>query len=150
MAESPEMPQRPAGCQRPQVTGPGIFDPQVRSDIRAKLHAAAHDARPQGVGPPEDSSESAEAAALAPSAAPAPAPTTPAVPSAAAPQGQWHRAGRYPHGDVDLSFISANVPAEAIRPQRGRGPRRFYFLPQPDTSTPSAPVQPPADNPRPD
>jgi len=127
-------PQPPAGMQRPGVPGAGnILDPAVRADLREQLHAALHGAMPGGGAPAaeeepaEEENESAE----------------PAPPR--------YRSGPYPHGDVDLRFISANVPAERPRPRRGGAGRRFYFLNEPATPAAgaNAPAAQPPDGPKP-
>lgn len=64
-------------------------------------------------------------------AAAAPTPREPAAPERPAAEPGQRRDQRYPypHGDVDLSSLPANVPtAEARRPRRSAS-RRFYFLP---------------------
>ena len=123
---TPAAPQPPAGVQRPGVPGAGnILDPAVRADLREQLHAAAPHRRNQ---PPAEMEE-----------------------SAAEPSPASYRSGPYPHGDVDLRFLSANVPAEPIRPQRRRASRRFYFLPEPAVPPAAAnvPTVPPPTGPKP-
>jgi hypothetical protein len=97
------------------------LDPQVRAEQREQVRAAV----------------------------PAPAvmhqPSGDAAPPAAPPPVQ-HRAGPFPHGDVDLSDFAANVPTGPIRPRRGRV-RAYYFLKQGVDPTPEEPpapaIQPP-------
>jgi hypothetical protein len=118
MAEGPQ-PPLPAGFQRPGVPGAGnILDPAVRGEIREKLHPAVHDA----VRQVRDEQQ--------------PAVESPSEPPPA--EAKQHRAGPYPHGDVDLSFIAANVPPEPVRPRRGSAGRRFYFLRDTDIATVTA------------
>ena len=108
--QMPAQPQPPEGMQRPGIPGSGnLLDPAVRGELREKIHQAAHGAGTQMRGQQ---------------------PSAPQVESAAAPTAPrpQHRAGPFPHGDVDLSFISANVPPEPVKPRRARGDRRFYFL----------------------
>lgn len=135
--QQPSMPQGPAGMQRPGVPGAGnILDPEVRGQIRESLHPAVHDAMRQARGEPESKEETSS-----------PSPPPPPTPAETTPR---HRAGPFPHGDIDLSFIAANVPAEPVRPRRGRAGRRFYFLPETSSSVsagdasavPSAPTGP--------
>ena len=117
------MPQRPEGLQRPGVPGAGhLLDPAVRGEIREHIHDAVHGTAAQVREEKQDTE---------PAASPAPA---------------SHRAGPFPHGDVDLSFMTANVPAEPVKPRRARGARRFYFLPD---ATPAAPPEPPGPTPPP-
>jgi hypothetical protein len=120
MPEQPSHPQPPAGFQRPGIPGAGnILDPAVRGELREKIHEAVHGAASQGGDPPSE------------------APQTDAAPAAK------YRAGPYPHGDVDLRGFAANVPPGPVRPQRGRGGRRFYFLRESEPPT-AAPSNPPA------
>jgi hypothetical protein len=105
-----DMPHPPEGVQRPGVPGAGnILDPAVRAEIREKLHPAVHDAAQLGRGANE-------------------APAEPVAEPGQAPPAQQFRAGPYPHGDVDLRNFPANVPPGPVRPNRGHGGRRFYFL----------------------
>lgn len=107
---APVQPKPPEGMQRPGIPGAGnLLDPEVRGKLREQVHEAAHGAGAQLRG-------------QAPAAPPADAAAAPT-----ATQAQ-HRAGPYPHGDVDLSFISANVSVEPVKPSRGTSSRRFYFL----------------------
>lgn len=121
------MPGPPAGFQRPGIPGAGnILDPEVRGAIREQLQDAVHGATQQVRG--EE----------APVAAPAPAAQTPL-------QGKF-RAGPFPHGDVDLSNLPANVPQGAVRPERARA-RHYYFLKYAaadtrDEPAPAPPIQP--------
>src|SRR5438067_12721628 len=104
---TPEQPQRPAGMQAPGVAGAGnLLEPEVRAEIRERLHPAVHDAgqlargqqpEEEPAGESEDSGEEAQAA------------ETPAEPATES-EPQRHRAGPYPHGDVDLRGFVANVP----------------------------------------
>jgi hypothetical protein len=111
-----EMPRPPEGVQRPGVPGAGnILDPAVRAEIREKLHPAIHDAVQKARGEGEPPIEPPAEARQEPR--PAEAPPT-----------QRFRVGPYPHGDVDLRNFPANVPPGPVRPNRGRGSRRFYFL----------------------
>lgn len=130
MAEDrPPQPQAPAGFQRPGVPGAGnLLDPAVRADIREKLHTAGADARRQAAG---GEAQERPDAATAPEAG-EPERAAPAA-DAAPRQPETARAARfgagpYPHGDVDLAFLGANVSVEPVRPRRGSR-RRFYFLP---------------------
>src|SRR5216684_2675105 len=117
--QAPNHPQPPAGFQGPGVPGAGnLLDPAVRGELREQIQPAVHGAAAQVRGEP-------------PATEPPAATVT-------------HRAGPHPHGDVDLSFIKANVPAEPVKPRRDRASRRFYFLPdtaQPHVETPT--VTPP-------
>lgn len=55
-------------------------------------------------------------------------PPGPAAQGAAAQGGQGpFKMGQYPHGDVDLGFMGANV-APGIQPERASTERTFYFL----------------------
>jgi hypothetical protein len=99
--------------QRPGIIGAGnLLDPEVRAELREKVHAAMPQKHGDGAAHP--------------------APAAPAAP-AAEQQGEsspvQHRAGPYPHGDVDLSGFAANVPPGTVRPKRGRT-RSYYFLTQ--------------------
>ncbi|MBI3723959.1 hypothetical protein HY251_08415, partial [bacterium] len=116
--EGHEMPGPPAGFQRPGIPGAGnILDPEVRGKIREELHPAVHRAAELARGEPKEAEESEPAAADAkPAADP-----KPAAPTAPAPAR--YRAGPFPHGDVDLSSIKANVPSGPVRPNRARGGR---------------------------
>jgi hypothetical protein len=146
------MPQAPAGMQRPGIPGAGnILDPAVRAEIREKLHPAVHDAgqlaRGQRGEPKEEAEKPAEEARQ-------PAPAEADTPEARqpAPPAQGYRAGPYPHGDVDLRTLPANVPAEPVRPRRGRAGRRFYFLTDQATASSQqnatpAPTTPPGPKP---
>src|SRR5437867_1608074 len=126
---TPEQPQRPAGMQAPGVAGAGnLLDPEVRAEIRERLHPAVHDAgqlargqKPEEEESPSASEDSGEEAQAA---------QTPAEPASTASEPHRHRAGPYPHGDVDLRGFVANVPAEGTKIRRGRAGRRFYFLQQ--------------------
>jgi hypothetical protein len=40
--------------------------------------------------------------------------------------------GPYPHGDMDLGFLGANVAPGPVRPERNQTARRYYFLPDVD------------------
>jgi len=117
-------PPLPAGFQKPGVPGAGnALDPAVRGELRALIQEAVLDAMRQvasGFGmtvPPE----------------PAPAPPAPPfrgapVPSnAAPPTAPARRLGPFPHGDVDLSHVTANVPEETPAQRSARG-RAYYFL----------------------
>ena len=117
-------PGPPEGVQRPGVAGAGnLLDPQVRGELREQVRAAM----PQPPG---------HAAAATPAAPPPPV-------------QQQHRAGPFPHGDVDLSGFAANVPAGPIRARRGRV-RSYYFLQQTeDTKTDEEPQSAPAIQPPP-
>jgi hypothetical protein len=122
--QTPAAPGPPAGIQRPGIPGAGnLLDPEVRAELREQVHAAV----PAGMHPRPGN------------AAP------PAAPQTAPPPGQ-HRAGPFPHGDVDLSGFAANVPAGPIRPRRGRV-RSYYFLTQAADTTDEEPpppaIQPP-------
>jgi hypothetical protein len=111
------MPQPPPGFQRPGVPGAGnLLDPEVRGRVRESLHEAAEQAR----GRQEADEPAAEQQQAAPPAAPR------------------YRAGPYPHGDVDLSYLAANVPPEPVQPHRARAGRRFYFLAEPADEPPLA------------
>src|SRR6266851_589736 len=100
------MPQRPAGFQRPGIPGAGnLLDPAVRGELREKLQAAVQDTVEQ---PHRESEEAA-----APMAAPAAEPAATPVPVA-------YRAGPFPHGDVDLRGLAANLAPGPVRPRRGR------------------------------
>jgi hypothetical protein len=115
-------PQPPAGFQRPGIPGAGnLLDPAVRADLREQLHAAVP--QPGAVAEARASQENAPVGEATPA---------PAAPSASAPRSLG--AGPFPHGDVDLRGMLANVPPEPIRPQRNLTGRRFYFL----TSGPAA------------
>jgi hypothetical protein len=108
--------------QAPGVPGAGnILDPEVRAEIRERLHPAVHDAgqlaRGQQEEGPAQSEESGEEAPPVQQQEPAPA-----------SEPQRHRAGPFPHGDVDLRGFVANVPPQPVRVHRGRTGRRFYFL----------------------
>lgn len=114
MAEGMPHPPVPEGFQRPGVPGAGnILDPKVRADLREQLHEAVQGAREQ-VQPGERPAEEA------PPAQPAEQPAPPA-------SSGGHRVGPFPHGDVDLSGLVANVIPN-VRPHRGGRGRRFYFL----------------------
>lgn len=126
MTDKEQQPDLPEGFQRPGIPGAGnLLDPAVRGEIREKLHGAAHGAVQQVRGE---------------------APAEPAPPEPRPPQPVPHRAGPFPHGDVDLSGLPANVPIGPVRPNRGRGPRRFYFLPegQPQPAESMVPSKPPS------
>jgi hypothetical protein len=109
--------------QRPGIPGAGnVMDPEVRAELREKLHEAApapmHQP-PAGAAPPAEK----------------PAESPPAK----------HRAGPFPHGDVDLSGFAPNVPPGPVRVKRG-GTRSYYFLKQTEDTAPeeSPAIQPPA------
>jgi hypothetical protein len=120
----------PAGFQRPGVPGAGnVLDPAVRAQIREKLHPVLHEVLELVMGRRDGEAERPE---------PAAAPEGPAEADRPAP----HRAGPFPHGDVDLRYIAANVPPEPVRPQRAGGQRRFYFL-QEELADRPAPAGPP-------
>jgi hypothetical protein len=131
------MPGPPAGFQRPGVPGAGnILDPAVRGEIREKLHDAVAGAKPQAApAQPQAAEVQPEAAGEA------------GQPAAEAPKPASHRMGPYAHGDVDLSYITANVPPQPPRPRRSRMARRFYFLrnqePAPEAPVTKQPTQGP-------
>ncbi len=115
--DHPRQPRPPEGFQRPGIPGAGnILDPQVRADLRERIHPAVHDAAAQLKGEAADRREDV-----------ASTPASPA-PAADAPPPSGTRAGPFPHGDVDLSSLQANVPPEPVRLNRLRVRRRFYFL----------------------
>jgi hypothetical protein len=132
------MPKPPENFQRPGIPGAGnLLDPEVRGQLREQLHEAVHGAKDQmqqqQQGDTSDESKPAEVAT-----APPPAPGRPQ---------------NTPGSDFDLSFISANVPAEPAKPQRGKV-RRFYFLADDaphvsDGPNQSAPPPKPSANPKP-
>lgn len=126
--EAAPQPQPPAGMQRPGIPGAGnILDPAVRGELREQLHPAVHGAAQR-------------AGCRQPGAAPEPAADE--EKPAEQPPPAAHRSGPYAHGDVDLSYISANVPSDPIRPQRRRTSRRFYFLAESETTPAAANVPP--------
>src|SRR5262245_10003746 len=108
MADEPKQPEPgpPAGMQRPGIPGAGnILDPEVRAELREKLHVAKPEPPGQAAPPAEKPAEqSAESSPV------------------------QHRAGPFPHGDVDLSGFAANVPPGLVV-KRGRV-RSYYFLKQ--------------------
>ncbi len=157
-APAPGMPEPPAGMQRPGLPGAGnLLDPQVRGQIREAVHAALHDLVRRAAGNPAAADAPAPADQPGAERVERPGPPSSSPPAAATtatdnPPGQRNRAGPYPHGDVDLSFIAANVPSEPVRPIRARAPRRFYFLADTKAAsapTPSSPPLPPATDPKP-
>lgn len=139
MADAPQRPQPPEGFQRPGVPGAGnLLDPAVRGELREKIHEGGQGARDQvkeaQTAPAADAGSQTE---FGNQRQTAPAADTPKTPPA-------NRAGPFPHGDVDLSGLAANVtPA---KPRRSRGQRRFYFLKEtmsaPDDDTPEPPAGP--------
>ena len=142
-------PHPPGGFQRPGIPGAGnLLDPTVRGQLREQIHEAAHGAREQvQQQPSEQSNEAREESSPARSASKeAPASSLTPRPSPHAPP--------YPHGDVDLSHLAANVPPEPVTPKRGKAGRRFYFLPEdakPGSDNPhnSLPAPTPPANPKP-
>ena len=56
-----------------------------------------------------------------------------ANPAGAIPEAGGFKMGLYPHGDVDLRFMGANV-APDVRPEKAPSKRTFYFLE--DSKTP--------------
>ena len=116
-------PPLPEGFQRPGVPGAGnALDPAVRAKLRGAIEEAVMSAwrsLAHGETPP---------APPAPPAGPAPSPAAPPAP-------RRFGAGPFPHGDVDLGFIAANVPADPPTPRRG-AQRSFYFLRPEGASTP--------------
>lgn len=141
------MPQAPEGFQRPGVPGAGnIMDPAVRGEIRKIVHEAMHDIMRRARGGHE-----ADGGAAAAQPTPPESTGTDTRPAAEAENrpAESNRPvkglGPFPHGDVDLSYIAANVPPEAVKPNRARAARRFYFLPedaQPTTPRPATPAGP--------
>src|SRR5436190_7100376 len=112
------MPQPPEGFQRPGIRGAGnLLDPEVRGRIREAVQPLARDAAQYVAESGAGQGQGRQVVAETPPPPPQPAPGV-------------RRLGAYPHGDVDLSYIAANVPAGPVRVQRGRAGRRFYFLPE--------------------
>lgn len=119
------MPQPPPGFQRPGIPGAGnLLDPEVRGQVRESLQEVAQQARGQQTA----EQPAAEEKHAAPPAAPR------------------YRAGPYPHGDVDLSYLAPNVPPGPVRPQRARTGRRFYFLADPANEAAPADAAKPANH----
>jgi hypothetical protein len=134
--QGPIHPQPPEGFQRPGIPGAGnLLDPAVRGEVREQLHPLVHDTGRQ----------LQETQAQAAGQPPQPPPIPPAA------QGGQYRAGRFPHGDVDLSDHPANVPPEPVTPNRGRAARRFYFLKETAASQvdSSTAAKPPVAGPKP-
>lgn len=128
----PQPPQPPAGMQRPGIPGAGnLLDPEVRGDLREQLRTAA-----QGAGQQLHGAQQQQGGQQAPAEA-APESLPPQQPVA---EGT-HRAGPFPHGDVDLRGLVPNV-LPGVRPQRGRAGRQFYFLCQPTTTDGAEPPGP--------
>ncbi|MFO0968768.1 MAG: hypothetical protein U0793_24695 [Gemmataceae bacterium] len=143
------MPGPPPGFQRPGIPGAGnILDPAVRGEIREQLHDAVHGARRQVQG---DAAPQVPPSGTPPTSPPTAPPTAPPDVPAAPPSAVPSRAGPFPHGDIDLSDLPANVPAGPVRPVRGRA-RNYYFLqnaasPMRDEPPPPAPQTPPGPKP---
>jgi hypothetical protein len=151
---APQEPKPPAGLHGPAAEGAeNVLDPAVRGELRALIREAvwsafgaiAADLFQRGAAGPQ---APAQPPAGAPAAPAPPAPAPPAGQPAAGPGGRQgtEAAGRFPfpHGDLDLRGIPANVPAaEERRPRRGAA-RRFYFLPAEQEAPADEPPAPPA------
>ena len=123
--QAPQQPQPPEGMQRPGIPGAGnLLDPAVRGELREQVHEAAHGAGAQLRGQQQGGLSNDPAAAEPPASQ------------------QQYRAGPFPHGDVDLSYLTANVPTGLVKPRRAKAGRRFYFLPAEPPTSPTPPAVP--------
>lgn len=117
---------KPTGPAREAITG--ALDPATRAELLELLGDALWGVLGEALA--RVAAKVAVDGSGAP-AATAPAPRETAGPErpAAEPAQRRDRRYPYPHGDVDLGSLPANVPtAEARRPRRSAS-RRFYFLP---------------------
>lgn len=117
-----------------KLTGPareaitGALDPAIRAELLDLLRDALWGVLGEALA------RVAAKVAVDGSGAPADKASTPQEPAAperaaAEPAPRRDRRYPYPHGDVDLGSLPANVPtADARRPRRSAS-RRFYFLP---------------------
>ena len=143
MADQPKwVPEPPAGLHGPSADAPGsLLDRGLRREVRELLApvllklvpavlqtfrylageiAKGNFPHPPNLGGAMTQMPGQGADAPQPAAASLPAPPTPATPG-----------GRpFPHGDLDLSFITANV-ATPNAPRTGQN-RQFYFLKKPN------------------
>lgn len=131
------MPKPPENFQRPGIPGAGnLLDPAVRGHLREQIKEAAHGAKDQ----------------MQPQQPPAPQPAAETL--AEPPTASSGAIENTPGSDLNLGFISANVPPEPVKPQRGKSGRRFYFLaedaaPVSDGPNQSAPAPKPPAKPNP-
>ena len=126
MAEEKKwVPDPPAGLHGPTADAPGsILDPKMRKAIREELTPALVETFRYLAG------EIARGNVTQPPDLGIPMPSMPAAPPSTAAASQPGNGLPFPHGDMDLSFVSANVmtPNE---PRTGQA-RQFYFLKKPN------------------
>lgn len=132
---APQEPKPPAGLHGPAAQGAGnVLDPAVRGELRALIREAVWSAfgaiaadlfQRGGAGPqlPQP-----PAGVEPPAEAPGP-PTAPAAQPADRQDAEARGGFPFPHGDLDLRGIPANVPGDDERRPRRGAARRFYFLP---------------------